>query len=235
MAIVVLLPVPIQPEAMGEKEWQILGLEATIRSCQGIAAENLKTARRFVKAVSPEVVIDSFEWFEFDKHTASFDNNALKAFLKGENRLLVVSEAGCPGVGDPGAEVVKLAHSLGADVLPLPGQCSFLLALMGSGLNGQAFSFNGYLPIDSADFRKKITKLEQQSAASGATQIVMDTPFRTNRAFASLVNALSPQTRVCLAYNLYGEGQILRTKTAAQWRKALPELGKQPAVFLFQA
>ena len=148
----------------------------------------------------------------------------------------IVSEAGCPGIADPGADMVKLAHSRGITVIPFVGPSSIVLALMGSGMNGQSFAFHGYLPIDKNALGTAIEKLEKDSSSRKQTQIFMETPFRNNVLLKELINRVHPTTRICVAANLTLPDEYIMTQPAAEWKKQkLPDLLKKPAIFLMEA
>ena len=146
-----------------------------------------------------------------------------------------MSEAGCPGIADPGADIVAEAHKRGVQVVPMVGPSSILLALMASGFNGQKFTFHGYLPIDKGDRAKRINELESQSQREKVTQIFIETPFRNNQLLAEILRVAKPATKVCVAANITGADEIIMTKTVAQWRQTTLELHKIPAIFLLFA
>jgi 16S rRNA (cytidine1402-2'-O)-methyltransferase len=194
--------------------------------------ENIRTARRFLKQVNKEINIDQLTFFELNKYT---NQNELPAFLKpleqGEN-VAVISEAGCPGIADPGAEVVKIAHQKGYKVVPLVGPSSIMLALMASGLNGQNFAFNGYLPVRANERTRAISNLEKLVKNNRQTQIFIETPYRNNQLITEVLKTCSPSTLLCIAANLTGENEFIATKSVSRWKGNVPDLHKQPAIFL---
>jgi 16S rRNA (cytidine1402-2'-O)-methyltransferase len=194
--------------------------------------ENIRTARRFLKQVNKEINIDQLTFFELNKYT---NQNELPAFLKpleqGDN-VAVISEAGCPGIADPGAEVVKIAHQKGYKVVPLVGPSSIVLALMASGLNGQNFAFNGYLPVRANERTRAISNLEKLVKNNRQTQIFIETPYRNNQLITEVLKTCSPSTLLCIAANLTGENEFIATKSMSQWKGNVPDLHKQPAIFL---
>lgn len=199
-----------------------------IQNCQVFFVENERTARRFFKRCWKEMVIDQYQWVRTDDPQA----HALFHKALGEQKNIgIVSEAGCPGVADPGQELVALAQEKGVIVKPLVGPNSILLALMASGLNGQQFKFNGYLPIAEAEREKAIRQLESISLKEDSTQLFIETPYRNNQLLASLLKNLSPQTKLCIAANLTGPEEWIRTQTVAQWKQQLPDLHKKPVIF----
>ncbi|TGE26289.1 SAM-dependent methyltransferase [Hymenobacter metallicola] len=194
--------------------------------------ENARTARRFIKSVAPAQVIESLRISVIDKDSTEAQiQEALKAVVAGQDAG-VMSEAGCPGVADPGAEIARLAHKLGIRVVPLVGPSSLLLALMGSGMNGQSFAFHGYLPIERAQRIAAIKNLEKQALSQHQTQLFIETPYRNMQMLDDLLTQLQPATRLCIAANLTAADELVRTDTVANWKGKLPQIHKQPAVFL---
>jgi 16S rRNA (cytidine1402-2'-O)-methyltransferase len=194
--------------------------------------ENARTARRFIKSVAPAHVIENLRISVIDKDSTEAQiQEALKAVVAGQDAG-VISEAGCPGVADPGAEVARLAHKLGIRVVPLVGPSSLLLALMGSGMNGQSFAFHGYLPIERAQRIAAIKALEKQALSQHQTQLFIETPYRNMQMLEDLLTQLQPSTRLCIAANLTAPDELVRTDTVAGWKGKLPQIHKQPAVFL---
>jgi 16S rRNA (cytidine1402-2'-O)-methyltransferase len=202
-----------------------------IQDCQVFFVENERTTRRFFKRCWKEMVIDNYQWVRTDDPKA---HPLFQQALNEQKNIGIVSEAGCPGVADPGQELVALAQEQGVTVKPLVGPNSILLALMASGLNGQQFKFNGYLPIGEADREKAIRQLETISTKENCTQLFIETPYRNNQLLAALLKNLAPHTRLCIAVNLTGPEESVRTLTVAQWRQQLPDLHKQPVIFAFK-
>jgi 16S rRNA (cytidine1402-2'-O)-methyltransferase len=214
-------------------------LEA-VKDCQVFFVENERSARRYLKSLWKEMVIDNYQWFLIDKHAPGLTKNsevhkAFRQVLKEEKNIGIISEAGCPGIADPGQLLVDIAHEAGATVKPLVGPSSVLLALMGSGLNGQHFQFVGYLPIDSGERMKAIRDLEQESAKKNCTQIFIETPYRNNQLLETIAKTCTPATRLCIAADLTASNEFIRTKTIGDWKKSLPDLHKRPAIFLLHA
>ena len=194
--------------------------------------EELRTARRFISSLKTGVVIDELVFWELNKD--SDPQKVLKQikFLKTNGHsAIVLSEAGCPGIADPGAMAVKFAHQVGLPVNALPGPNSMVLTLMGSGFNGQAFTFNGYLPVGNPGRVAKLKELEKELYRSNTTQLFMETPYRNMQMFESMMQALAPETLVCVGANLTAPDQILITKSVKEWKKDLPKLHKIPAIF----
>lgn len=206
---------------------------ARIAALRIFFVENLRTARRFIKAVVPTAVIDELRFDVIDKDASpEAVRRALELVLAGQDAG-VLSEAGCPGIADPGATLAAEAHRRGVRVVPLVGPSSLLLALMGAGMNGQSFAFHGYLPVERGARTQAIKKLEQQ-ARSGQTQLFIETPYRNQALFTDLLATLAPTTRLCVACDLTAATEYLVTKTVADWRQTEPPaLHKRPAVFLF--
>ena len=198
--------------------------------------EEVRSARRFLKRVDKEIDIDSLTFYPMGKHadTALF-TQYLKPLEAGED-VGVISEAGCPAVADPGADVVAIAQRKGFRVVPLVGPSSMILAVMASGLNGQSFAFHGYLPIDPADRVKRLKQLEARALQEHETQLFIETPYRNQKLFDVLCQALRPQTRLCVAAGITTADEWIKTHTVAEWkRQQLPDLSKIPAIFLFGA
>jgi len=194
--------------------------------------ENVRTARRFLKKCRADIDIDKLTFYELNKHT---DRNDIPEFLrplKEGNSMGIISEAGCPAVADPGAEIVALAHREGYKVVPLVGPSSPLLALMASGFNGQSYAFHGYLPIDSNERAKAIKKLETHAYNENQTQLFIETPYRNQKLAEDILLHCKPQTRLCIAMNITCEDEYIATKTVKEWKNRLPDMNKKPCVFL---
>lgn len=193
--------------------------------------ENLKTARRFIKSVCKEKNIDACEFVELDKHRKyAFDENFLVHLAEGKD-IGLLSEAGTPCIADPGNKVVEIAHEMNFEVVPLVGPSSLLLALMGSGFNGQQFTFNGYLPIEAKERKNKLLQMEAL-ACKQHTQLFMDTPYRNEKLFAELVHTLRFDTMLCIACNLTAKNQFIKTLPMAEWKKRKPDINKKPCIFV---
>lgn len=194
--------------------------------------EEVRTARRFLKKVEPSIDIDSLTFYPLNKHTLATEiSGYLKPLVAGEP-MGVISEAGCPAIADPGADVVAIAQRRGLKVVPLVGPSSILLSVMGSGFNGQSFAFHGYLPIDQAERTRKIKQLEQRAYAEDQTQLFIETPYRNRRLLEELLQTCRPQTRLCIACNVTCEDEYIRTRTVKEWKGNLPDLEKRPCIFL---
>jgi 16S rRNA (cytidine1402-2'-O)-methyltransferase len=195
-------------------------------------AENPKTARAFLKLVEYPRPINTATINELNKDTPAAAIPALLAPLQAGIDVALVSEAGCPAVADPGALLVRSAHAAGVRVVPLIGPSSILLALMASGLNGQNFAFNGYLPIEKTRRAWHVRDLEQRSRRDDATQIFIETPYRNDAMLQAVLAECSPQTLLCIATDITQPGEQIMTRSVADWRKNVPELDKRPSVFL---
>ena len=206
-------------------------IKEVIKETDYYFVENIRTTRRFISELKVGKVIDELHFFELDKDTPLAKiKQYFKAIPAGKS-IGVVSEAGCPGVADPGALAVQIAHQLGMKVVPLVGPSSILLGLMASGFSGQSFVFHGYLPIDKVERSKKIKVLEHDSK-KGQTQIFMETPFRNNQLLDDLLSSLAPNTFLCIACNVTGSDEFIHTKSIADWKKQKPDLHKKPTMFL---
>ena len=205
-----------------------------VKECNCFFAENERSARRYLKQLWKEIVIDNYQWHTIHKAEAEV-KDAFKKLLQRGVTIGIISEAGCPGVADPGQLLVEAAHEMGATVKPFVGPSSILLALMASGMNGQSFQFVGYLPIDTAERIKSLKDLESESAKKNCTQIFIETPYRNNQLTESICKTLKPSTRLCIAADITGSNEYIKTKTIAEWKNKLPDIHKRPAIFLLQA
>ncbi len=223
------------PNVLSEGDWQHVlpaQIHPILTNTKHYIVENIRTARRFMKQVNREINIDECTFYELNKRTT---NDELPAFLKPIEQgfdVGVISEAGCPGVADPGADVVRIAHQKGIQVVPIVGPSSILLALMASGLNGQNFAFKGYLPVKPNERVKEITALEKRIRNEKQTQIFIETPYRNNQLIGDLLKTCTSSTLLCIAANVTGENEFIATKSIQEWKKQVPDLHKQPVIFL---
>ncbi|HSU27488.1 MAG TPA: SAM-dependent methyltransferase [Chitinophagaceae bacterium] len=208
-------------------------LEAALQ-CQVFFVENERTARRFLKKLSRDIVIDDYEWHTVHKAEEEIREIFIQRIQEGKN-IGIISEAGCPGVADPGQLLVAAAHQYNATVKPLSGPSSFLLALMSSGMNGQQFRFVGYLPIEPADREKTIRELEAESKNKNCTEVFIETPYRNDAMLDALLKTCMPSTRLCIAMDLTADTEWVKTKTISEWEKEKPVLHKRPSIFLLFA
>lgn len=194
--------------------------------------EDVRSARRFLKKVDHEIDIDSLTFYTLNKHTTPEEiSGYLKPLLAGSS-MGVISEAGCPAVADPGADVVAIAQRKNLKVVPLVGPSSIILSVMGSGFNGQSFAFHGYLPIEAGERAKKIKTLEQRVYVEDQTQLFIETPYRNHKMIEDLLHNCKPQTKLCIAANITCEGEFIQTRTIKEWKGHIPELSKIPCIFL---
>lgn len=194
--------------------------------------EDVRSARRFLKKVDASIDIDKLTFFELNKHTQpEVISGYLQPLLEGHS-MGVVSEAGCPAVADPGADVVAIAQRKRLKVVPLVGPSSIILSVMGAGFNGQNFAFNGYLPIDPSERARRIKELENRVYSEDQTQLFIETPYRNRKLLEEILHVCRPQTRLCIAANITCEGEYIRTRTVKEWKGRLPELNKIPCIFL---
>ena len=203
------------------------------RKLRHFVVEQPKTARQFLSALKPEQAIQSLHFATLNEHTAANElSELLNPLLTGDD-VGIISEAGCPGIADPGAVLVNLAHRNGIRVVPLVGPSSILLALMASGLNGQSFAFHGYLPIAEAERNRAIATLETESAKRKQTQLFIETPYRNDKLFGALLAKCRPDTLLCVATDITLPGEHIQTRTIAQWKsRPIPQLNKRPSLFL---
>ena len=197
-----------------------------------IVAENAKTARKWLKQLRCQKALQDFEYAELNEHTGIEELNAIAQPLLQGKITAYLSEAGCPGIADPGSTLVSICHAKGIPVIPLTGPSSILLALMGSGLNGQQFCFHGYLPRDKSERSKRLRELEKNTSRFHQTQIFIETPYRNNALLDDILQQLSPETKLCIASNVTLTNQKITTRKIAEWRKKIPSLDKIPVVFL---
>ena len=212
-----------------------------VKDCKVIFAENERTARRFLKSMckaclprEQEIVIDDYEWFTI--HKAEAEQIAVfKQKIKEEKNIAIISEAGCPGIADPGQILVHAAQQMNVTVKPLVGPSSVLLALMASGMNGQQFQFVGYLSIDAQPRANKLKELEEESARKKCTQIFIETPYRNNQLLEAILKTCRPSTQLCIAVELTSKNEFIKTKSIADWRNEKIDLHKKPVIFLILA
>jgi len=229
-ATVYLIPSLLHEEGMRSIPSYITDI---VKQCTVLFVENERTARRFLKKLDKDIVIDNYEWFTITNDNPNTDSFRKK--IKEEKTIGIISEAGCPGIADPGQQLVAIAQELNIEVKPLVGPNSILLALMASGMNGQQFRFAGYLPIKSPERNNAIKELESESAKKNCTQIFIETPYRNNQLMEALLLICQPLTKVCIAVDLTGSTELIKTKTVGEWRKSKPDFHKRPAIFLLQA
>lgn len=231
MAKVILIPTVLY-EGVTAPLPQYIG--EALHACTHFFTENERTVRRYIKSIIKDFDIDSRAWHNIKEVTPQVEQQFLEAIKSGAT-IGILSEAGCPGVADPGQHLVALAQKKGVLVQPLVGPNAILLALMASGMNGQHFRFVGYLPIDAAERSRTIKLLESESAQKSCTQIFIETPYRNNQLLETLLKTCNPQTRICIGVDITAPTESIITKTVVDWKKQLPQLHKRPAVFLLQA
>jgi 16S rRNA (cytidine1402-2'-O)-methyltransferase len=225
-----LIPVPLAENTASKSFTPYL--TDTINSIKEFIVENEKTARRFLKEAGLKTPQSELLIHDYGKHNRADGTAGFFKGLQAGNDVGLMSEAGCPGIADPGAEIVEKAHRMGIKVVPLVGPSSILLALIASGFNGQSFTFHGYLPIDKVDRAKKIRELENLSIKNEQTQLFIETPFRNNPMLEEILKTCNPKTRLCIACDITAETEFIQTKTIAEWQKKVPELHKRPTIFL---
>ena len=231
-SIVYLIPSVLHEKATTTIPAYVVG---AVQQCQVFFVENERSARRYLKSIWKEMVIDNYTWVLIDKTNTPATVAAFRSFIQQQKNIGIISEAGCPGVADPGQLLADAAHAAGATVKPLVGPSSILLALMASGMNGQQFQFVGYLPIDTAERSKVIKELEVESARKNCTQLFIETPYRNNQLLETLIKAGKPTTRLCIATDITGDTEYIHTKTLAAWKGHLPDLHKRPTIFCLLA
>lgn len=234
MATVFLIPSLLSPDALSSLPPYILD---HVKQCQAFFVEDERSARRFLKSIWKEMVIDDYEWVLADKTTIQLPETIerFRSITKQGKNVGIISEAGCPGVADPGQQLVAIAHANNITIKPLVGPSSILLALMASGMNGQQFRFAGYLPIDATKRNKMLQDMENDSIRNNCTQVFMETPYRNNQLLEAVLKVCKPSTRLCIASNITGADEFIKTQSVEQWRKNLPDLHKRPTIFCLMA
>jgi len=225
-----LIPVPLADDAAVQSFTSYL--THTINQISEYIVENEKTARKFLKLAGLTIPQSQLIIHDYGKHNRNADVKEFFIGLLAGKDAGLMSEAGCPGVADPGADIVAEAHRRGIKVVPLVGPSSILLALMASGFNGQSFTFHGYLPIDKMERSKRVKELEAQAERFSQTQLFIETPFRNDSLLAEVLKSCKANTRLCIACNLTAADELVQTRTIAEWKKQLPELHKKPTIFL---
>lgn len=228
---VYLIPTVLHEEALETIPAYIL---EAVKDCTVFFVEQEKTARRFLKKMWKEMVIDDYQWFAIHKAETSVKANFIQLLKSGKN-IGIISEAGCPGIADPGQILVEAAQQIGATVKPLVGPSSILLALMASGMNGQGFQFHGYLPIDTVERKKKIKELETDSHKRNCTQLFIETPYRNNALIKDLLQSCRQETKLCIAVDITAPAESIQTKTIQEWKNQIPDIHKRLAIFLLHA
>lgn len=223
------------PTTLGEmnpEEVLPVTIQRTLNFISTYIVENEKTARRFIKSVHPEKKQSELEIFVLNKHTEIQDyQEFIRPLLNGQN-VGLMSEAGCPGVADPGAVIVKLAHEKGIQVIPLVGPSSILLAVMASGMNGQSFAFNGYLPIDKGEKKLALKNFEKLSFDKNQSQLFIETPYRNNKLLEDLLVILQPNTHLCIACDITLPTEYIKTYLVKDWKKQKVDLHNRPCIFI---
>ena len=221
------------PMLLHEEGWEAIpkDIDQWIKSCDVFFVENEKTTRRYFKKIWKEMVIDNYQWFTIHQVEEAQINNFIQ-ILKSGKTIGIVSEAGCAGIADPGQLLVNAAQQLGATVKPYMGPSSILLSLMASGFNGQGFTFNGYLPIDATERKKKIQQLEQIVTSNGIAQLFIETPYRNNPLLEAILQTCHPTTQLCIGVDITGPTETIKTATIQYWKNNKPELHKKLAIFI---
>jgi len=224
------------PNTLGDTEINFViptQVQETINTLRIFFVENIRTARRYLKKINKDFPIDDSTFFEINKHTTPADINQF--FSKLSANAGIISESGAPAVADPGAQIVSIAHTKNWQVIPLVGPSSILLALMASGMNGQHFTFAGYLPKEKHDRIRKIKQIESNSRKLNQTQIFIETPYRNQALFETIVNTCHPSTRLCIAKEISTEEEYIKTITIDEWKKHKPDIHKKNVIFLLHA
>lgn len=225
------------PTTLGETEpleVMPLSVKKVVEDIDYYIVENEKSARRFIKKISPKKQQSTLKIFILDKYAVEEETNKYLDICSIGVNIGLLSEAGVPAIADPGATIVRLAHIKDIQVVPLVGPSSILLAMMSSGFNGQNFAFNGYLPIDKSDRKRKIKELEKLSKEKNQSQIFIETPYRNEKMFSDLKSTLTPLTNLCIAVDITLSTQYIKTLRVKDWKNQKPDLHKRPAIFIIQ-
>ncbi len=231
--VIYLIPSVIFPDTAN----QVLSQQVfdVVKNTTVFLAETIRESRRFISSLKLGIDISVLAFEKVDKNTPDAETEKYLTPALNGNNIGVLSDAGCPGIADPGAQVARIAHKLGLKVIPLVGPSSILLALMASGMNGQSFAFNGYLPIDVKEAALKLKQLEKTSRSQNQTQLFIETPYRSDRTLYMLLKSLNPDSLLCIAKDITGTQEYIKTKTIGRWRTQNLIIGKEPTVFLFLA
>lgn len=226
------------PIALHEDEKAIEAIPSYIKNavgkCNVFYVENERTARRFLKKIWPAINIDAYEWHTIHKAETGV-TDLFKRDIQQKKTIGIMSEAGCPGIADPGQILINVAQEMNTKVTPLVGPNSILLALMASGMNGQCFQFVGYLPVDSTERKKKISDLENESQKKNCTQVFIETPYRNTPLLNDILSTAKPETQLCIAVDITASTELIKTKNIKDWKSKQPDLHKRPAIFLLYA
>ncbi len=223
------------PITLGESDFETvlpISINRTLHFINDYIVENEKTARKFIKSIQPEIKQSSLNLKTLNKYTETTDHlKMIQPCLDGKN-VGLMSEAGCPGIADPGADIVKIAHSKGIQVVPLVGPSSILLAMMASGMNGQSFAFNGYLPIDKSEKKSALKQFEKLSFDKNQSQLFIETPYRNNKLLEDLLQILNVNTSLCIACDITLPTEFIQTKRISDWKKFKIDLHNRPTIFI---
>ena len=226
------------PTTLGDNEpleVMPISVKKVVESLDYFIVENEKSARRFIKKITPNKRQSGLQIMLLDKYADEFGTRSYLDVCEEGVSVGLLSDAGVPAIADPGAIMVSLAHEKNIQVVPLVGPSSILMAMMGSGMNGQNFAFNGYLPIDKSDRKKAVKDLERISKEKNQSQLFIETPYRNDKMFQNLLSVLSPNTRLCVAADITLQSEYIKTFTVKEWKSVSPDLHKRPAIFIIQA
>lgn len=232
-SVIYLIPIVLYEDDAAYKCMPAYIIEA-VKKCAAFYVENERTARRFLKKINREIKIEDYTWYTIHKAENEVLNN-FKNDLYQQKTIGIMSEAGCPGIADPGQILINTAQQHNATVIPLVGPNSIILALMASGMNGQCFQFIGYLPVDTTERKKKILELENESAKKNCTQIFIETPYRNNLLLHDILIIAKPETLLCIGADITAASESIKTKKIKDWKINKPELKKRPVIFLLYA
>lgn len=223
------------PTLIGETDWRLVlpaAVPEAISNCRHFIVEDIRSARRFIRLLIADFPIDDSTFYLIDKHTKATDKRSYLDALGQGKPIAVLSEAGCPGIADPGSDIVRMAHEKGYPVVPLVGPSSILLSLMASGLNGQHFTFHGYLPIEKVARGNAIIELDRLAKQHNTSHIFIEAPYRNNHLVADILANGSQELRLCIAKNITAADEFIKTKPIKEWKKAVPDLHKEACIFI---
>lgn len=232
-ATIYLIPIVLHEDEIALQTIPLYIINA-VKQCNILYAENERTARRFLKKIWKEIDINAYTWHTIHKAETEVQQS-FKNDIAQHKTIGIMSEAGCPGIADPGQMLVHIAQQMQAKVIPLVGPNSIILALMASGMNGQSFQFVGYLPVDAHERKKKVIELENESIKKRCTQIFIETPYRNNQLVNDILTTAKPETQLCIAVDITASTEYIQTKKIKDWKKEKIELHKRPAIFLLYA
>lgn len=222
------------PVTLGNEDYSLvipIGVSEIVKRLRNFVVEDIRSARRFLRTIDRTFPIDDINFYILNEHTSHSETESLISVIENANDVGLMSEAGVPCVADPGSSLIRMVHNRGIKVIPLTGPSSILLALMASGLNGQNFRFNGYLPIKTPERIPAIKQLEKQ-AENGSSQIFIEAPYRNQKLLEDLLSTCNPERNLCIAVDITSDSEFIRTQKIKEWKRSIPSINKRPAIFI---